>query len=104
MRQIVKNCSVWLVIAMVLCCSVFAPAFAVTDETAAEPESEVVDISPQGLYYQAFDMFAGFFYGEDAVLTGEQNLVLTALSTTAVLFVICVPFLIVWVFMRMCTR
>ena len=51
-----------------------------------------------GMYYEAFDMFAGFIYGKGVELTAEQNMVLTIMATTAVLFVVCVPFLIVfWV-------
>ena len=54
-----------------------------------------------GVYYQAFDMFAGFIYGEGMELTAEQNMVLTILATTAVLFVVVVPFLIVFFVLRL---
>ena len=48
-----------------------------------------------GVYYQVFDVFARFIYGEGAVLTSDQSLVLTILATAAVLFVIAAPFVIV---------
>lgn len=54
-----------------------------------------------GVYYQAFDMFAGFIYGEDVELTAEQNMVLTILATTAALFVVVVPFLILFFVLRL---
>lgn len=64
-------------------------------------EPTVMEVSRPGVYYQAFDMFAGFIYGEDVELTAEQNMVLTILATTAVLFVVVVPFLIVFFVLRL---
>ena len=54
-----------------------------------------------GIYYQAFDMIAGFIYGEGAELTAEQNMVLTTLATTLALSVFVVPFLLIIWFIRM---
>ncbi len=71
-------------------------------EVADEPVIDVPVVEHDtGFYYQAFDMFAGFIYGEGVELTAEQNMVLTILATTAVLFVVVVPFLIVFWFIRM---
>lgn len=71
------------------------------DETIAV----VVEDSPVpyegGFYYDIFDQFSYFFYGNDAILTAEQNMVLTILSTTAVLFVVIVPFLVVFFVIRL---
>lgn len=102
MRKIITRCSVWLAIVMVVCCSVFAPAFATTD--SGEDSTAVTYSVSDGLYYDAFEMFANFIYGSSSDLTGDQNLVLTALATTAVLFVIGLPFLIVYGFARMFMR
>lgn len=71
------------------------------DETIAV----VVEDSPtsyeDGFYYSIFDVFSDFFYGKDAILTAEQNMVLTILATTAVLFVVIVPFLVVFFVIRL---
>lgn len=53
------------------------------------------------LYYTAFDMFANFIYGEGVELTAEQNMVMTILATIAVLFVVVVPFLVVYFAIRL---
>lgn len=60
-----------------------------------------VEEKQAGLYYQAFDMFANFIYGEGVDLTAEQNMVMTILATIAVLFVVVVPFLVVYFVIRL---
>lgn len=102
MRKIITKCSVWFAIVMVVSCSVFVPAFATTD---SGEDSAVASYSvSEGLYYEAFEMFANFIYGSSSDLTGDQNLVLTVLATTAALFVVDLPFLIVYGFARMFMR
>lgn len=55
-----------------------------------------------GIYYSAYDMFSRFIYGVTE-LTAEQHMVLTILSTCCVLFVVVVPFLLVWWVIRLFT-
>ena len=50
----------------------------------------------QGAYYQLYDLLSGYLYGADAVLTGDQTLTLTIISTIGALFVIAIPFVVVW--------
>lgn len=83
-----------LVLFPVLSFSAFA-ADVEPDETIAIVVEDSSDPSEDGFYYSIFDVFSDFFYGQNAVLTAEQNMVLTILATTAVLFVVIVPFLIV---------
>lgn len=56
-----------------------------------------------GAYYELYDLLSGYLYGADAVLTGDQTLTLTMISTIGALFVISVPFLVVWRFIRLFT-
>lgn len=53
------------------------------------------------MYYNLFNLLAGYIYGADAILTGDQELTLTIISTLGVLFVVCLPFLVIWRFIRM---
>lgn len=62
-----------------------------------------IEDNPEPLYYSAFQMFANFIYGEGAVLTAEQNMVLTILATIAALAVVVVPFVVVWLIIRFVT-
>ena len=50
----------------------------------------------QGAYYQLYDLLSGYLYGADAVLTGDQTLNLTIISTIGALLVIAMPFVVVW--------
>lgn len=60
-------------------------------ESWIESNSAVSD----SLYYQAYEMFRGFIYG-DGDISSDQSLTLTIISTLAVLFVVALPFLIVF--------
>lgn len=51
---------------------------------------------PQGMYYVLYDLLSQHIYGVDAVLTGDQTLTLTIMSTIGALFVVCFPFYVVW--------
>ena len=93
MKKFIKSIPVYLTVVMLLCSMLVVPAFATSEDSATAPDVGSVGT---GMYYQAFDMFADFFYGDGAELTGEQNMVLTILATTAVLFVVVVPFLILF--------
>lgn len=48
------------------------------------------------MYYQLYSILSDYLYGVGAVLSSEQQLTMTILCTLATLFVIAVPFLIVW--------
>ena len=50
----------------------------------------------QGAYYQLYDLLGDYLYGADAVLTGDQTLTLTMICTIGALFVIAIPFVVVW--------
>ena len=50
----------------------------------------------QGAYFQLYELLSGFLYGSDVVLTGDQTLTLTILSTAGALFVVSLPFVLVW--------
>lgn len=55
----------------------------------------------KGMYYVLYDMLSQHIYGVDAVLTGDQTLTLTLLSTIGALFVVGLPFYVVWRAMRL---
>lgn len=78
------------------------PALIVQSHSAYATVYRVVeDPEPEGLYYEAYDMFRGFFYGLDIDLTTEQNMVLTILATAAVLFVVVMPFVAVFFLVKL---
>lgn len=49
-----------------------------------------------GMYYILYDMLSEHIYGIDAVLTGDQTLTLTIISTIGALFVVFLPFIVIW--------
>ena len=49
-----------------------------------------------GIYNALYEMIANAIYGGLSSLTGWQELTLTFIATCACLFVLVVPFLIVW--------
>ena len=53
------------------------------------------------MYYELFDILSDFIYGADAVLTADQNLTLTIMSTAGVVFVVSLPFVLVWRFIKL---
>lgn len=55
----------------------------------------------QGIYYQLYDMLSGYIYGADAVLTGDMELTLTLICTLGSLFVVSLPFVLVWRFIKL---
>lgn len=58
-------------------------------------------IENTGAYYLLWDIIVNFVYGANAVLTSEQQLVLTLFCTAGALFCISVPFILVYKFIRM---
>lgn len=48
------------------------------------------------LYESAYQLFHEYIYGLDTILTTDQTLTLTLLSTAASLFVVLLPFILVW--------
>ena len=53
------------------------------------------------MYYDLFNMLSEYIYGAGAVLSADQSLVLTTLSTIGVLFVVAFPFVVVWRVIRL---
>ena len=54
-----------------------------------------------GAYFELYKLLSEFLYGADAVLTGDQTLTLTILATIGALFVISLPFILVWQFIKL---
>ena len=48
------------------------------------------------MYYELYALLGGYLYGADAVLTGDQTLTLTMISTIGALFIIVLPFVVAW--------
>lgn len=55
------------------------------------------------MYYELYNMLSDFIYGADAVLTEHMELTLTILSTIGALFVVAVPFVVVYAGIRLIT-
>ena len=54
-----------------------------------------------GAYYELWNLISEFVYGADAVLTSDQQLTLTIICTLGSLFVVAIPFVLVWRVLRM---
>ena len=54
-----------------------------------------------GAYFELYKLLSEFLYGADAVLTGDQTLTLTILATIGALFVVALPFILVWQFIKL---
>lgn len=54
----------------------------------------------EAMYFRLYTMLQGFVYGADTVLTPDMELTLTLLSTCGSLFVVLLPFALVWRFIR----
>lgn len=52
------------------------------------------------MYYELFNLLHTHLYGADVVLDEFQTLVLTELSTIGILFLAALPFLVVWLIIR----
>lgn len=48
------------------------------------------------MYYDIYNLLLQHIYGNPEILTADMNLVLTLCATIGSLFVISVPFMIVW--------
>lgn len=56
-----------------------------------------VPVHGDGIYYQAYDLLSAYVYGIDSSdLSSDQQLTLTAVSTVCCLFLVSLPFLLVW--------
>lgn len=53
------------------------------------------------IYPQIYLLLQTYIYGADAILTGDQTLTLTVMATAASLFLVSLPFLIVWNVIRL---
>lgn len=54
----------------------------------------------QPIYPQIYALLQTYIYGADVVLTGDQTLTLTFMATAACLFLVSLPFLLVWQFLK----
>ena len=63
--------------------------------------SEQADVGP--LYFTCYDMMKEFIYGSDAQLTEHMELTLTILATICSLFVVVIPFVVVFFVIRLVT-
>lgn len=52
------------------------------------------------IYPQLFEMLQMYIYGMDATLTPDMNLTLTFLATIASVFVVSLPFIVVYLVIR----
>ena len=90
-----------LFICLVLC---LVALFGLTvGASAAEVEPSVI-MPSDSLYHSAWNLLSDYIYGVGAELTPEMNLTLTFLSTLVSLFVVSVPFIVVWFVLRLITR
>ena len=53
------------------------------------------------MFNEIYTLFYTYIYGIDTVLSPDMSLTLTLLSTIACLFVVSIPFLVVWKVIRM---
>lgn len=81
----------------------FVPSAAVF---AAEDPAAPVEAAGESftLYDTAFELFRNYIYGADRELTPEMQLTLTIMSTLAALFVVLIPFILVWFVIRLVCR
>lgn len=70
----------------------------VDDPVAVSDQS---DLNP--IYFTCYDMMQEFIYGSDAQLTEHMELTLTILATICSLFVVVVPFVVVFFVIRLIT-
>lgn len=54
----------------------------------------------QPIYPVIYSLLQTYIYGADAVLSGDQTLTLTFMATAACLFLVSLPFLLVWQFLK----
>lgn len=50
----------------------------------------------QPMYFELYTLLQQYIYGVDTVLTADMTLTLTLLSTVGSLFLVGLPFLLVW--------
>lgn len=58
-------------------------------------------MNPVPIYPQIYLLLQTYIYGADAVLTGDQTLTLTIMATAASVFLVSLPFLLVWQFLKL---
>lgn len=54
----------------------------------------------QAIYFQVYEILLKYLYGADAILTPEMQLSLTQLSTFLSLFVVLLPFIVIFLIIR----
>lgn len=58
-------------------------------------------MNPVPIYPQIYLLLQTYIYGAEAVLTGDQTLTLTIMATAASVFLVSLPFLLVWQFLKL---
>ena len=53
------------------------------------------------MYYQLFTILQTYIYGADVVLDEYQTLVLTNMATIGTVFIVALPFILVWRVIRL---
>lgn len=91
-----KVFSIILCVFALLSCFVI-PSFA--EEVSAEGDASVV-VSENGIYYDCFDLVSNYIYG-GVVDAPEVKLVCTLLASFLSILVIALPFVIVWLVIKL---
>lgn len=81
-------------------CSLVSPLSVSAASVDPEPAADI----SLSLYDSAYDLFHEYIYGSSSVLTPDQTLTLTLISTLAALFCVSLPFLIVFFILRLIFR
>ena len=99
----IKKLFAFLIVAVLsLSVCVLCPAAYAASEPDDTPlVSEQANLDP--IYFSCFDMMKEFIYGSDAQLTEHMELTLTILATICSLFVVVIPFVVVFFVIRLVT-
>lgn len=55
----------------------------------------------QAMYFTLFDLLHQYIYGAETILTADMQLTLTICATLGALFVVVVPFIVAWRFIKL---
>ena len=53
------------------------------------------------MYYELYSLLQQYIFGLDVALTSYQDMVLTVCATVGVLFLVALPFILVWRIIKM---
>lgn len=77
------------------------PAYGAEVDSTEDPSTS--DTGSTGIYGSVYQLLQDAFYG-DTEISGHQDLVLTSLSTFAIIFVFMLPFLLVFLVLMLFAR